>query len=151
MQRALIDGMSLLFADDGMAYYRNHDGTDRTSVGKTETYESLCSAARVMIKAKNNLEAQGRLDAYATPIGQRLHDIARRAFSLDRTLTADEGARIEQWANLARSLAGSRAIQGSWAHRWVSRFLGLRRKQSLSNTLRRVARYSPFPPVKSLQ
>jgi glycosyltransferase involved in cell wall biosynthesis len=132
MQRALIDGMSLLFADDGMAYYRNHDGTDRTSVGKTETYESLCSAARVMIKAKNKLEAQGRLDAYATPIGQRLHDIARRGIELDRTFSNEEKDRIDSWARLGRNLAGSSAFQGSWLHRWTCRIIGLRGKQRLA-------------------
>jgi GT2 family glycosyltransferase len=136
MQRALIDGMSLLFADDGMAYYRNHDGTDRTSVGKTETYESLCSAARVMIKAKNKLEAQEELDSYAPFIGRRLHDIARRAFALDRRFTPKELRRIDGWARLARQLAGLSAIDGSFFHKLTCSIVGLRRKEALARMLR---------------
>ncbi len=136
MLRALIGGIPLVFADDGMAYYRNHDGTERTSVGKTETYDSLGSAAQVMIRAAQRLREQDQLDGYAIHIGRRLHDIARRAFELNRSLTSEEKERVEKWARLARELAGTTAVQGSWAHRWGCYLVGLRRKQYLADTLR---------------
>jgi glycosyltransferase involved in cell wall biosynthesis len=139
MLRAFIEGEQLVFSDDGLAYYRNHEGTGHTSVGKRETYASLCSSARVMIKAKKLLESRGKLDSYAPFIGCRLHDIARRAFALDRRFTPKELCRIDGWARLARQLAGADAIQGSWMHQLVCRCVGLRRKQRLSNALRRLS------------
>jgi O-antigen biosynthesis protein len=127
--RALARGVPMAFATGGEGFYRTH-GDERLTVS-TDVFSErrVRSQAAVMDGLRANLEAQGRLDAYAEPLGLAYHRIAVTAFRAGFTeLGRACHAR-------GRALAGERAVAGTFLGRVLTRLVGVEWKERIAAAL----------------
>lgn len=130
MLRALLDGVHIVTAEVGEAYYREH-GVSRLSVSTNIASEkALRSRMRVLEKVTAKLEQLGMLDHYAVAVSIAYHKLARNNFETNADLARECWTRAEM-------LSGSKAISGTWTHRILCRLLGLERKEQIARTLAR--------------
>jgi hypothetical protein len=130
--RAFARGVPLVVAPGGRGLYRAH-GAARLSVS-TDVFSErrLRSQVRVMEKLCAILADDGRMAAYAEPVGAIYHEIAQTAFragqpALGRTCLAR-----------GRALAGERAVSRTRTGRMLARVLGMEGKERLVRALARV-------------
>ena len=130
--RAFARGVSLVLARGGRALYRAHRGA-RLSVS-TDVFSErrLRSQVRVMEKLSVLLSDQGRMAAYAEPIGMIHHQIAQAAFR------AGFPALGRECLARGRALAGPRAVARTRTGRMLVRVLGMERKERLAAVLARL-------------
>jgi glycosyltransferase involved in cell wall biosynthesis len=129
--RALAQGVRLVRAKGGEAYYRAHDPTRLSLSGNMFSIERFRSSIRVFEKLTQELEHQGRLDAYATPLGVAYHRLALVGFRLGFTEQARECERRGE------HYAGRQAVSRTRLGRLLSRLVGLERKERIADALAR--------------
>ena len=130
--RAFARGVPLVAAEDGCGLYRDHGAARLTVSTDVFSARRLRSRMRVMEKLCVLLRAQGRMAAYAEPVGVVYLEIAQAAF---RAGFAEEGrACLER----GRALAGRRAVARTRAGRLLARVLGMEGKERLARALARV-------------
>ncbi|HEU4647593.1 MAG TPA: glycosyltransferase [Gemmatimonadales bacterium] len=128
--RALLDGVTLVLANGGEAYYRHH-GADRLSTSADVfSPRTLMSQVRFADKLAARLEARGKFAEYATPLGAAYLRIAVRAYQEGFVdLGRECQARGEQLAG------GPLPVSRSRVGRLLSRVLGMERKERVMHTL----------------
>lgn len=132
--RALAAGTPLVRADGGEGFYRRHGG-ERASLSTDVAGEAkLRSGMRALEKISDVLYTQGRLSAYATPIGAAYRALALYAF---RAGHAELGrACLSRAGDGAGRGTGARTLAG----RMLTRVLGLEGKERIAAALgRRIA------------
>ena len=130
--RAFARGVPLVVADGGRGLYRSH-GASRLSVSTDVfTERRLRSQVRVMEKLSDLLGEQGRMAEYAEAIGVVYHHIAQTAFR------AGAGEIGRACLERGRALAGSRAVDRTWAGRALTRVVGVERKERIAAALARL-------------
>jgi O-antigen biosynthesis protein len=129
--RAFTRGVGVTVAGGGEGLYRTH-GDERLTVS-TDVFSArrIDSQRSVMDGLRAALEAQGRLGAYAEPIGLAYHRIAVTAFrsgfpAIGRDCLAK-----------GHELAGERAVSRTRAGRLLGRVLGVERKERVAAALAR--------------
>jgi O-antigen biosynthesis protein len=130
--RAFVRGVGVAIAAGGEGLYRTH-GSERLTVS-TDVFSErrIASQRAVMDGLRVTLEAQGRLGAYAEPIGLAYHRIAVTAFrsgfpAIGRDCLAK-----------GRQLAGERAVSRTRVGRLLGRVLGVERKERVAAALSRL-------------
>jgi hypothetical protein len=128
MMQSLLDGVQILMAKDGEAYYRYY-GTSKLSLSNNIACKrALQSQMRVLQKVTAKMEGSGTLASYALPIGRAYHALARNGFESDVDLARECVRRAELFA-------GPNAISGTWAHRILCRLMGVEHKEQLARSL----------------
>lgn len=132
MMRALADGARLVVAERGQAYYRSH-GDERLSVSTNVFSESkLHSQRRVIEKLESKLTEQGRLTEYAEPLGIAYQYLA---------LLALQNGHMEIGRDCQRrgeTIGGFRPVSRTFAGRFLSRVVGVERKEKIAAALARL-------------
>jgi hypothetical protein len=129
MMRALAGGARLVPAGGGEAYYRVHEPARVSVSASMASPERFRSAVRVLEKLAQLLEGQGRLTEYADPLGLAYHRLALNGFQFGLT----EQAR--QCERMGERYAGRREVSPTWVGRFVSRLVGLERKERIAEGL----------------
>lgn len=132
MMRALAQGARLVRAGGGEAYYRAHEPSRLSVSANLFSIERFQSGMRVFEKLVQQLERQGRLDAYAIPVGFAYHRLALMGFRLG---FAEQARECERRGKL---YAGRRAVSRTWVGRLLSRIVGLERKEWIADALARL-------------
>ena len=136
VMRALAGGMRLALADGGEAYYRAH-GSSRFSVSASIFRpDQFSSQMRVLEKLTSELRTQGRLERYAQPLGVAYHRLALLGFQVQPELGAECLRRGE-------ALAGKRAVSRTMVGRFLTRILGVERKERFTAALANVGIMTP--------
>lgn len=130
--RAFARGVPLVLARGGCALYRAHGGARLSASTDVFSERRLRSQVRVMEKLSALLAEQGRLAAYAEPIGVIHHQIAQTAFR------AGFGEIGRECLARGRALAGDRAVSRTRAGRVLARVLGMEGKERLVAVLARL-------------
>ncbi len=130
--RALAAGTRVARAAGGRALYRWHGGA-RVSVSQSFVAEArLRSQARVLDKLAAELEARGRLDAFAAALGRGYRHVAYHGYQNGhRALAREAEAR-------GRALGGHHPVSPRPLGRLLERVLGLEAKEELTRALARV-------------
>ena len=128
MMHALLQGVRILMAKDGEAYYRYY-GTSRLSLSNNiASKRALESQMRVLEKVTAKLERAGALASYAVHIGIAYHNLARNGFEGNVNLA-------RECVKRAQLLAGPNAISGTWTHRVLCRLIGVEHKEQFARAL----------------
>jgi O-antigen biosynthesis protein len=132
MMRALAQGARLVRAAGGEAYYRAHDPTRLSVSANLFSIKRFQSGMRVFEKLAQQLEREGRLEAYATPLGLAYHRLALVGFRLGFAEQARECERR------GKRYAGRRVVSRTWVGRLLSRVVGLEKKERIVDVLARL-------------
>ena len=127
MMRAFLEGVEIVKANLGMAYYRNYEEPG-TSLSGQQSKRALKSQARVFEAIAKQIEERGRKEEYVTVLGRQYYNLARKAALVDDDL-------YQSYLERARELAGDQAPIGPLTHRVSSAILGLKRKEKLAAKL----------------
>ncbi len=129
MMRAFLTGIRLTFSAGGEAHYRWH-GYSRVSLGRASFSEAwFRSHLRVLEKITRVLESRGNLAPYARPLGIAYHKLALLAFQ------HGEAPLGRECTDLGKSFAGPMDFSRTRLGRFVTRVVGLERKEQLAGWL----------------
>jgi glycosyltransferase involved in cell wall biosynthesis len=131
MMRALAKGVRLVRAEGGESYYREHHGSRLTVSNDVTSEPKFQSRVRSYRNLMDELIRQDRLTEYAEPLGVLFHQLAEFAFREGYPASARE------CTTLGHQLVGPRAVSRSWVGRWLTRVLGMERKERVLNQLAR--------------
>lgn len=131
MMRGFMQGVQLVAADGGEAWYRFH-GVARVSVGTDLFAEAkVRSGMRVLDKLMHRLEEKGQLTEYAVPLGTSFQWLAMLGFQHGHPELARESLA------LGRRLAGRRLVSATLAGRVLELLVGLEEKERIAQVLGR--------------
>jgi hypothetical protein len=131
MMRALAQGAHLVRAGAGEAYYRAREPGRLSVSANVFSDDRFGSSMRVFEKLSQQLEVQGRVDAYSIPLGLAYHRLALVGFQFGFAEQARECERRGE------RYAGRRAVSRTLVGRLVSQLVGLERKERLAEQLAR--------------
>lgn len=126
--RALVQGARLVHTARGEGYYRSHSGARLTVSDNIFSPATLRSRIRVFEKLTAELERQGRLSGYGEPLGTAYYRLAILGFQTEPELA-------RECLRRGRALAGRPAVSRTWAGRWLTRLVGIERKERIAGML----------------
>ena len=136
MLQALVYGGQLIRAERGEAYYRAHSGTRLSVSANMFSADRLRSRMRVLEKLTLTLQRQARVDDYAESLGIAYQRLAVLGFHADRGLARECLQRGEAYT-------GRRAVSRTRVGRFLTRLVGLERKEQIASLLGRLGIMTP--------
>ena len=126
--RALVSGVGLVpAAARTFAHYRQAGPHGGTVASRTRAID-VASCVLVIDRIADTLARQGRFERYRVAIARAYHELARLYWFAEPALAS----RCE---TLALALAGRSSVSGTWAHRTLTRVVGLAHKERIASSL----------------
>jgi glycosyltransferase involved in cell wall biosynthesis len=139
MMRALAAGAALRVASGGTALYRSHPPSTRLSVsGGVFFEEQLRSQIRIFGRLERLLDRAGRLSEYKRSLSIAYHRVA-----LDGFMVGHDSVARDCIAHGVR-LAGPQVVSPTPLGRFITRLIGLERKERLASGLARFGLMTPL-------